>query len=479
MIACLVIPGFELRAALRERPRLQAEPAALAPEPGTEPLLGPVTASAEAAGVRPGDAPGRGARDCARRSSSSSRIRPAAEQAWEEILRRLEDAGFSVEPADARLRLLRDARRRAALRRRSSRRSSARSRRSARLGRARRRGRAAVRGARGGERRAAGPGARRLRRAHARSSSRRCRSTLLPLEARAAARSCESSECEGLESLPGCRAAPWPNVWGRTAGAPGAWREAERGGASRGGARRAELVERLEFPEAVGNELTLRRAFGVLLDRLLARPERGGRARCARSRSAARLVGGGSWRRTVTLRDADRRARPAARRARRRSSRSCRRRSLELRLELVELTESTGQQLELVQPAGSRAARAPQRGPASGAREHRLGLGLHRRGGRAVVAHPGSSERCSFRGTTERAQAGARRGEARRHRRGTSNRQAVALVREEWRVVDRWWTEEPVDRRYFELVLETGRERASSSATRSAAAGSASVPSGT
>ena len=36
------------------------------------------------------------------------------------------------------------------------------------------------------------------------------------------------------------------------------------------------------------------------------------------------------------------------------------------------------------------------------------------------------------------------------------NRQLVALVREEWRVVDRWWTEEPVDRRYFEVVLETG-----------------------
>ena len=36
------------------------------------------------------------------------------------------------------------------------------------------------------------------------------------------------------------------------------------------------------------------------------------------------------------------------------------------------------------------------------------------------------------------------------------NRQDVALVREEWRIVDRWWTEEPVDRRYFDLVLETG-----------------------
>ena len=37
------------------------------------------------------------------------------------------------------------------------------------------------------------------------------------------------------------------------------------------------------------------------------------------------------------------------------------------------------------------------------------------------------------------------------------NRQLVALVREEWRVVDRWWTEEPVDRRYWEVVLESGQ----------------------
>jgi hypothetical protein len=36
------------------------------------------------------------------------------------------------------------------------------------------------------------------------------------------------------------------------------------------------------------------------------------------------------------------------------------------------------------------------------------------------------------------------------------NRQEVALMREEWRVVDRWWTEEPVDRRYFDLVLASG-----------------------
>jgi hypothetical protein len=36
------------------------------------------------------------------------------------------------------------------------------------------------------------------------------------------------------------------------------------------------------------------------------------------------------------------------------------------------------------------------------------------------------------------------------------NRQQVALLREEWRVVDRWWTEDPVDRRYFDVVLASG-----------------------
>jgi hypothetical protein len=36
------------------------------------------------------------------------------------------------------------------------------------------------------------------------------------------------------------------------------------------------------------------------------------------------------------------------------------------------------------------------------------------------------------------------------------NRQSVEIIREEWRVVDRWWTEEPVSRRYFEVVLASG-----------------------
>jgi hypothetical protein len=37
------------------------------------------------------------------------------------------------------------------------------------------------------------------------------------------------------------------------------------------------------------------------------------------------------------------------------------------------------------------------------------------------------------------------------------NRLPVAILREEWRVVDRWWTDEPVSRRYFDCVLQSGQ----------------------
>src|SRR3954452_20515235 len=98
MIACLSIPGFELKAALRSRPALALQPAALAPEPGGEPLLGPVTAAAEAAGVLPRMRLGEALATC----PQLVLVDPdpaAAELAWEEIVRSLEDAGFAVDPA--------------------------------------------------------------------------------------------------------------------------------------------------------------------------------------------------------------------------------------------------------------------------------------------------------------------------------------------------------------------------------------------
>ncbi|HVN60012.1 MAG TPA: hypothetical protein VMT59_02040, partial [Gaiellaceae bacterium] len=97
MVACLVIPGFELRAALRARPGLAVRPAALAPLPGQEPLLGPVTAAAEALGVTPGMRLGEALATCP--GLVLVEQDPAeAEREWEGVLRRLEDTGIAVQP---------------------------------------------------------------------------------------------------------------------------------------------------------------------------------------------------------------------------------------------------------------------------------------------------------------------------------------------------------------------------------------------
>src|SRR5918992_1544638 len=99
MIACLLIPGFELRAALRKQPGLALRPAALSPVAGTEPVLGPVTAEAERLGVRPGMRLGEALATCPE-LVLVEQDPAAAEQAWEEILRALEDSGFAVDPAE-------------------------------------------------------------------------------------------------------------------------------------------------------------------------------------------------------------------------------------------------------------------------------------------------------------------------------------------------------------------------------------------
>ena len=113
-----------------------------------------------------------------------------------------------------------------------------------------------------------------------------------------------------------------------------------------------KIAETLEFPEPVANELTLRRALAALADRLLARHERGGRVPRQLALSA-KLVGGGSWRRAVTLRE------PTAEPERLRLALVPKLAELpapaaSLRLELTELTDSVGTQAELVRPRGSR-----------------------------------------------------------------------------------------------------------------------------
>jgi protein ImuB len=133
-----------------------------------------------------------------------------------------------------------------------------------------------------------------------------------------------------------------------------AWGLAHGEGDARISARKppAEIGESLEFPEPVANEVTLARALSALVDRLLAREERGGRAP-RRLAVSAKLVGGGSWRRAVTLREAT--AEPERlRQALTPKLSELPAPAVELRLELGELTESVGTQAELVRPRGSR-----------------------------------------------------------------------------------------------------------------------------
>ncbi len=107
-----------------------------------------------------------------------------------------------------------------------------------------------------------------------------------------------------------------------------AWRivSGEAGATGRRPQAAGEIAEELEFPEAVGNSLTLERALSALLDRLLARPERGGRAP-RRIALSARFVGGGSWRRSLTLREPTVGARAASHRVAAQARRSDRARA--------------------------------------------------------------------------------------------------------------------------------------------------------
>ena len=73
-----------------------------------------------------------------------------------------------------------------------------------------------------------------------------------------------------------------------------------------------------------------------------------------------------------------------------------------------------------------------------------------------MVAHPGNARAVRTAGRLNAPRPALVEGHADGSPRRV-NRQDVLVVREEWRVVDRWWTEEPVSRRYFDVVLESGQ----------------------
>ncbi|HEY3105394.1 MAG TPA: hypothetical protein VGJ49_01220 [Gaiellaceae bacterium] len=349
MIACLTIPAFTLRAALRDQPELRREPVALAPAPGERPLVGPCTGAAERAGVRPGMRLSEALATCPELHLVEQD--PAGVEAeWERILRRVEDAGLTVEPVQPGCAYFetRGIERlaggvQAAVQRALDAIGEAWE---PRVGVAERRF-AALAAA------SVAPAGQALV-----VDDEKTELFLAPLPLHllplGPERREELSEL-GIQKLGELARLPRAAVADRL-GAVGAesWRLAQGEGDARVTPRRppAEIGETLEFPEPIANELTLARALAALLDRLLTREERGGRIP-RRISVSAKLVGGGSWMRTATLRE------PTAEPARLQQALAPKLSELpapavELRLELGELTESVGTQSELVRPRGSR-----------------------------------------------------------------------------------------------------------------------------
>lgn len=96
MVVCVLLPRFSLVTAAGGREALAAGPAALAPEPGREQLVGEVNAPAEAHGVHPGMRLGEALARC----PALALIPPdpvGVADAWEGVVGRLESIGAQVE----------------------------------------------------------------------------------------------------------------------------------------------------------------------------------------------------------------------------------------------------------------------------------------------------------------------------------------------------------------------------------------------
>jgi nucleotidyltransferase/DNA polymerase involved in DNA repair len=367
MIACLTIPAFALRAALTHRSELLEQPVALAPVPGEQSLLGPCNDIAERNGIHPGMRLSEALATCPELQLVEQD--PAgAEEEWERVLRRLEETGLAVEPVEPGCAYFE---------------TRGLERLAGGLQAVLRRALEAV-GPDWEPR--VGVAGRRFAALAAATVAPSCRALVvddeqtelflqpLPLELLPLGpeRRRELADL-GVKRLGELARLPRVAVADRI-GAEGeeAWRLARGDDGNRVEPRRpaAEISETLEFPEPIGNEHTLRQALVALLERLLARGERAGRAP-RRLALSVRLVGGGSWRRTATLRE------PTAELERLRLALAPKlvelpAPALSLELELGELTDSVGSQSELVKPRGSRLRERLK----EGLRQVRAGVGL-------------------------------------------------------------------------------------------------------
>ena len=298
MIACVLIPRFELAVAAGGLEPLAGRAVAIAPEGGSGPI-GEVSGAAQAFGVRIGMALGEALARCPTLELlGADPIAVAA--AWERTLRTLEGIGAGVEPARPGLacfsldglrglyggsdELVLVAARRALDR-------------PARLAAAPTRFCAL-----------AGALATRPRRTLIVRESARAHLAPLPV---ALLRSREriaplvdSLERLGIATLGELAAFPRASLADRFGAAGIEAHQLACGEDDPPRPRRIEtpLRESLELPEATSGP-ALERALALLIDRLLARPERRGRTLRA-ARLAARLVDGGSWSSGVTFREA-------------------------------------------------------------------------------------------------------------------------------------------------------------------------------
>jgi protein ImuB len=96
LIVCVLLPRFELVIATGTREALLQGPAALAPEPGREQLVGEVSHAAEAFGIHPGMRMGEALARCPRLALVPPDPVGVAD-AWGQVLARLETVGAEVE----------------------------------------------------------------------------------------------------------------------------------------------------------------------------------------------------------------------------------------------------------------------------------------------------------------------------------------------------------------------------------------------
>jgi protein ImuB len=307
MVVCILIPRFELSTAVGTRKELLRAPVALAPEADREQVVGEVSGAAEAVGLHAGMRLGEALARC----PALRLVTPDPESAavaWESALAALEGIGAAVEPvrpgeasfeAGGLRRLyggglegvLTRARRAIAM--------------PARLGAGSSRFCAYAAASRARPGRAAKivpPGAERAFLAPLPVTLLRARPEVVTRE-----RSddlCTILERLGVRTLGELAALDADAVSDRFGRRGVLARELALGRDTplRPRPFRDELVERLDLPEAVSGP-QLERTLELLIDRLLARPERRGRS-LRKLRLGARFVEQGTWRREVAMREA-------------------------------------------------------------------------------------------------------------------------------------------------------------------------------